>query len=507
MPKLFLFYFLFFVLLTFSQTNLKADMRKQNPIKENSTLNDFEKIKIHEQFLTQAIEEKNSTHQFYGHLYLLNDYFFTSNYIKMNKCLIDAEQIANETKNQSWKGAINVRKAMLFGVKQNKEAALKHYFLAYDNCKIAKDSLCMGECLEQISAKYKELEDLKKAREYYQKAIPILSKFGDNFQMALTYNNYSNLLGQEGDFVASEKYIDSAIIMAKKNKDLYKVTLYNLNKASLLTTLKKYPKAIKLYQEGEKISQENNWGDLLAYNFSAQSELYEEIGTIDLAYNYLNKYNKINDSLNGIKVQNKISELEIKYETQKKEASLKEASLKISESNRKIERIYFLLSVLACLIGVLLYFYFNQKKKLKKELELNQQRLLDTKLVLIQKNELLNKKEKELELLFEKNKIVNEIKSFDLQNLRILTESDWVSFKNYFNKINPNYLKKLRNIFPKITEAEERLFLCLKLNMKSKEIAAVLGISPESVKKNRNRLRKKINLNIEDDLQEFINNF
>ena len=43
--------------------------------------------------------------------------------------------------------------------------------------------------------------------------------------------------------------------------------------------------------------------------------------------------------------------------------------------------------------------------------------------------------------------------------------------------------------------------------MKSKEIAAVLGISPESVKKNRNRLRKKINLNIEDDLQEFINNF
>jgi len=119
-----IFFLMFFISNAFSQTNIKAEMRKQNPVDKNSTLNDFEKINVHKQFLSKAIIEKNITNQFYGYLYLFVDYYFTNDYVKMNKCLLDAEVIANKTNNVSWKGIINMRKAMAFGIKEDRETAL-----------------------------------------------------------------------------------------------------------------------------------------------------------------------------------------------------------------------------------------------------------------------------------------------------------------------------------------------------------------------------------------------
>lgn len=502
-----LFIFIFFTTIVYSQTNIKAEMRKQNPVDMKSTLNDFEKIKVHKQYLSNAISEKNETFQFYGYLYLFVDYYFTNDYVKMNKCLLDAEIIANKTKNISWKGLINMRKAMVFGIKNDKEAAIKYYNLAYENCKTVKDSLCMGECLEQISAKYLELENYEKAHLYYKQALPILSKHADSYQMALTYNNYSNLLTHEENYKESEKYIDSAISMAYKNKDLYKVMMYKNNKATLFTSTKDYPKALNLYKEGEKINKENKFTDMLMYNYIGQSDLYEETGNYKLAHEYLNKYYILKDSINGVDVQVKISDLELKYKTKEKEVRLNEAQLKISKSNRKFERIYSLLILSGIILAFIVYRLIRKIQNSKKELEKNQSNLLEIKNVLINKNELLFNKEKELKALFQSKEIDEEIKSLDIYNLRILTESDWTSFKQYFDKIYPNYLKKIRNAYPKITEAEERLFLCLKLNLKSKEIASVIGISIESVKKSRNRLRKKINLNIGEDLEVFVRKF
>lgn len=501
------FFLLFLISNVFSQTNIKAEMRKQNPIDKNSTLNDFEKIKVHKQFLSRAKAEKNITNQFYGYLYLFVDYYFTNDYVNMNKCLLDAEVIANKTNNVSWKGIINMRKAMAFGIKEDRENAIKYFFKAYENCKTVKDSLCMGESLEQISAKYKELDNYEKAHYYYKQAIPILSKYADSYQMALTYNNYSNLLNHEENYIESQKYIDSAISMAQKNNDLYKVMLYSNNKATIYTSTKEFSKAIDIYKEGEIVNKKNKFTDMLMYNYIGQSELYTAKGNYQLANEYLKKYYFLKDSLNGVEINLKIADLEAKYENQKKEASLKKAQLELSKSDRKIERIYALIFFSGILLIVLVYSLIKKVKISKKEIQINKSNLLEVKNLLIKKNEMLLKKEHELKSLLSQKEIEEEIKSFEIYNLRILTESDWSSFKKYFEKIHPNYIEKVRSTYPKITEAEERLFLCIKLNLKSKEIASILGISNESVKKNRNRLRKKINLNIEDDLEVFVRNF
>lgn len=75
---------------------------------------------------------------------------------------------------------------------------------------------------------------------------------------------------------------------------------------------------------------------------------------------------------------------------------------------------------------------------------------------------------------------------------QILTKNDWENFQLMFEKANPGFLRKLEERLPKLTAAETRLILLTRMGMGKKEIASMLGISPESVKKTGQRLRKKL---------------
>lgn len=87
---------------------------------------------------------------------------------------------------------------------------------------------------------------------------------------------------------------------------------------------------------------------------------------------------------------------------------------------------------------------------------------------------------------------------------KILTKEDWEAYKIKFEQQFPEFIYRLRGDYKAMTEGEERLFLLIRSNLKSIEIARILGVSPPTVKKSRQRLRKRLNLNADVDLEEFI---
>ena len=100
-----------------------------------------------------------------------------------------------------------------------------------------------------------------------------------------------------------------------------------------------------------------------------------------------------------------------------------------------------------------------------------------------------------------------QVKNFSkVLNSTILTNDDWEEFKKTFEEVYPNFFASLRYRFPDITASELRLSALIKLNLSLKEAANTLGISSESVKKSRYRLKKKIALQEEDSLEDFIRN-
>jgi len=89
----------------------------------------------------------------------------------------------------------------------------------------------------------------------------------------------------------------------------------------------------------------------------------------------------------------------------------------------------------------------------------------------------------------------------------ISSEEDWKQFEFHFDQAHENFIKRLKKNYPDLTQADLKLCAYLRLNLSSKEIAPLLNISLRGVEVRRYRLRKRLNLNTEDNLVEFLLNF
>lgn len=81
-------------------------------------------------------------------------------------------------------------------------------------------------------------------------------------------------------------------------------------------------------------------------------------------------------------------------------------------------------------------------------------------------------------------------------NLR--ADDKWVIFKKWFNEMYPAFYPQLIERYPDLTQCELRLLSLMKFKLNNKEMALRLGISMEGVKKSKQRLRKKTNIDLEE---------
>lgn len=84
------------------------------------------------------------------------------------------------------------------------------------------------------------------------------------------------------------------------------------------------------------------------------------------------------------------------------------------------------------------------------------------------------------------------------------SNKDWDQFRVIFEEVHPDFFAELQRQFSEVTPNDLRLAALLRLNFSSKAMAGLLGISEESVKKARYRLRQKLQLSTADNLVEFM---
>jgi uncharacterized ubiquitin-like protein YukD len=88
----------------------------------------------------------------------------------------------------------------------------------------------------------------------------------------------------------------------------------------------------------------------------------------------------------------------------------------------------------------------------------------------------------------------------------LMAEQVWDNFVIHFNNVHPDFFEKLKQRAPTLTENNLRLCAYLRISMTPKQIAQVLNISFENVRKSSYRLKKKLLLGEEDNLYDFLRN-
>ncbi len=150
-----------------------------------------------------------------------------------------------------------------------------------------------------------------------------------------------------------------------------------------------------------------------------------------------------------------------------------------------------------------------KNEQLEADLMHKSKELANASMLIINHEELL-KNLKEMIQQFVREGKIQRAQGTDLIRLidhNLTDEDQWEQFQHNFDLIHENFFRKLKEKYPALTPADLRLSALLRLNYSSKEIAQMLHLTPRGVEAARYRLRKKLALESEENLIEFMINF
>ncbi len=149
-----------------------------------------------------------------------------------------------------------------------------------------------------------------------------------------------------------------------------------------------------------------------------------------------------------------------------------------------------------------------RNEKLRNELEHKSKELANSTMAIIKKNEFLQqlkrtigRQKEHLGARYPDKYYDHLLKKIDAN---ISSHEDWQLFETNFERAHEQFLQKIKEQFPALTPKDLRLSAFLRMNLSSKEIAQLLGISVRGVENHRYRLRKKMGLDHNEKLIDLI---
>ena len=146
-----------------------------------------------------------------------------------------------------------------------------------------------------------------------------------------------------------------------------------------------------------------------------------------------------------------------------------------------------------------------EKDKLLHEITIKRKELANTTMIAAKKNEILMEIQKELNK--DRKNFSNQFRLKHIMtkiNKAVKDKDEWKVFETNFNEVHEDFFKDLLEAFPNLTNKDLKLSSYLKMNLTSKEIAPLMGISVRGVEIHRYRLRKKMGLEKAENLTNYL---
>lgn len=349
------------------------------------------------------------------------------------------------------------------------------------------------------------------------------------------YINQSNLYLKHNMLDSAYYYYNGGLNLMKQHdsNNVFFSSMLSLSKAKILFQEKKYNEAIdvlnSLIAVASVLKGEYMMSDFYRYYWLC----YDRLGQKDKAYKMLMAYQKEyerttryvrNQDVPKAKAREEILRQSDKIRLLEKDAQLKSNYLYMA----LLAIVVILVAVVA--LGIYLYLryrireianerlrenlqhealvYSMNRKNFEEDMKQKDCELSSNTLLLANKNEVLRQLSDITRKFSDEGKVpreyvkqVNDIIGNSLKN-----DDEWYRFKLHFDSVHPDFFVKLKEMGPDLTENDLRLCAYINIGMRAKQIAEMLNVSPDSVNSNRYRLRKKLGLERNQSLDNFIRN-
>ena len=386
----------------------------------------------------------------------------------------------------------------------------------YEQLNEEKDVVILSS---MIASNYTAMNDsLDYAKDLFLKNIEYYKKENLPNEVAGGYSDLAGISMKEKDYKTAEEYYLLALPIAENNGEkafpgiLYR-RLAKINRINGNNEV-----ALNYANKALSNSKELDLNKKIIFDYKELALTHNEIGNYKEAFDNYLLYDAMQDSILSNEKILAINDLEEKYQAEKKQQEI--ILLEEKAKRNKLRQN----GLIAGIIGLFILFtsiFYALRQKLKRnkiteeklnqemefkssELEFKKQELMAFALQLASKNETLEGIREDIE------KVKNNDKSRSLQNiintinLNKNDDSSWDNFRKRFEELHVNFEQEIKNKYPGVSSNELRLMALMKMNLSSKEMANILNISMDGIKKARYRLRKKLGLESIDSLEDTI---
>ncbi|MEM9326482.1 MAG: hypothetical protein AAGA85_12535 [Bacteroidota bacterium] len=397
--------------------------------------------------------------------------------------------------------------------------ALGQYFEALSIFERVGAESRVATTFTKIGSAYSMLRRYDSAAWYLQEAHERHSKASFDYGIGEVLNRKGVLAALQDDYEQASKLFHESIFIGLDVNDQHGLAKNYADLSMTYIQMDRLVDAQSLLHLGVDIAQEIGVNKWLEQMFLGLRQVYELRGDYKQSLYYYDQYVKLKDSLQDQQVINNLVRFETELATMNQAQMLAEKEQEVV-TNRLIAGVAVLCTIVIVLLAYILIVRtriaarererrgVEERERLNQELEYRNKELASYALNLAQKNQIFEDLQQEIQTVKKEPGATTLPKINNLERLvtkKDQVDRDWDDFKLRFQHIHEGFFDRLLELNPQLTSNELRLIALVKLNFTLKEIGNILGISPQSVKTARYRLKKKLNLDPENTLNEFLN--
>jgi tetratricopeptide (TPR) repeat protein len=380
-----------------------------------------------------------------------------------------------------------------------------------------KDSLKLARLYSNLGIVFMRMDSLDRAGAYHRQAMALSAQ--NSLASARSMANYANVLRRQGFLDAALQLIDSSTHICERLNLPFGVAINLVNRANVLLDQKKPAEAIKTLKEAEKYPSAQTPDSRLEI-YDNYQKVYNMLGNAGLAYSFLNKHRALKDSLDKSGAHLVVQEWEENIQRTAKEKELAAINAQLYQTKQRQLILFSLLGILVLLAlaaGRILYLRTQRQElvarlaaeeseNLRLTLEIKERELASQTIQMQALGSFAEDISGKLNLLKVKLKGENaeELSKIIRDFENGLPEQLWEDFRLRFEKVNEDFYHKLLQLCPDLTPVEIKIASFLRLNLSSKEISRLTNRSAGTISNTRSLLRKKLQLDEEDNLVAFL---
>jgi len=283
------------------------------------------------------------------------------------------------------------------------------------------------------------------ATHYYLSSLESFKSINDSSNISLLYHNLGVLYERKNNYDAAINSYQKSIEINEILRDEFGLARTYMGIGNILLKEKKYKESLEQYEKSLRLSKilKDEYRKMNLYSNMVKAKM--GIGAVEEASILFQEYNHLRDSLSNNERMQEVKNLETKYETEKKEAEIKEQQLAIEQKNFQ-KNLFLGLSLLLVVLIISTIWFFLQKQEYLKKLKNEEISNMKTEQELKELNAMMHGQEEE------RNRIASDLHDrlgARLSSIKLLFQSEQ-------NETTSNLKSKLlENINEAIKETRE----------------------------------------------------